>query len=121
MSQLGGRPKEEGGHDNGPHLSLDKETRDILAKLKEKGKQISPFVEKSIKTNYLQLDPGPACNTVKQVIDEVEGALDDARAKGEFDRVQVLAQLRSDLAPYASMCEFKPDKPDKGSANEKLQ
>jgi hypothetical protein len=72
---------------------------------------MSKLVEKCLKTMGEQLDPGRACETVAKIVFIVEDDMDRARAEGDFDCLQALTGLRSDLDPYAGACELtKPEK-----------
>jgi hypothetical protein len=58
-----------------------------------------------------QFDPGRACDTVAKVLTIVEEDMDRARAERDFECLQALTEMRSDMEPYAGACEFtKPEK-----------
>jgi hypothetical protein len=67
---------------------------------------MSELVEKCVKNMAEQFDPGTACDTVAKILPTVEDDMDRARAESDFDLLQALAGLRSDLEPYARACEF---------------
>jgi len=54
---LGGRPKEEGGHKD-YHLTFNKTTSEALEKVRKGDTKISAFIEKSLKPDIDNLDPG---------------------------------------------------------------
>jgi hypothetical protein len=56
---LGGRPKEEGGH-KAWKLSLNKMTTEGLKKIREGGGNASKWIEKQLKPEIENLDPGEA-------------------------------------------------------------
>jgi len=98
---LGGRPKEEGGH-TPLKITVNEFTRQALEKVDNK----SQFLEKAVKPLLEQLDPGPACNFIQQVDEQINGEINQALKNNDYDKIQTFANIAESLKDYRKLCEL---------------
>jgi len=103
---FGGRPQEEGGH--APvKLSLNEGIRKCLQKVEGRDEVVSQFVEKFLDSPCKQLDPGPSCADVSDVIRLLDGKLASAYQRRDYGRMQVLSAMREQIEPFVAVCGLK--------------
>jgi len=99
---LGGRPKEEEGH-NRINLSVNAETYKVLMKIHDEGGNRSKFVENVVRPHIRQLDPGESCKVLvefdQRLRDEIVSALSDY----DFEKAATLATIGDVLTPFMSL------------------
>jgi len=88
---LGGRPREEGGH--APvKLSLNEGIQKCLQKVEGRDEVVSQSVEKVLKGPCKQLDPGPSCADVSDVMLLLDEKIASAHQRREYGRTAGTAE-----------------------------
>lgn len=98
---LGGRPKEEEGH-TPLKISVNKFVSEALEKVDNK----SQFIEKAVKPLLEQLDPGPACDFIRQIDQQLRTGITRAVEAKDYAKVQALSNIAYALNNYRSLCEL---------------
>jgi len=97
----GGRPKEEEGH-TPLKISVNKFISEALEKVDNK----SQFIEKAVKPLLEQLDPGPACDFIRQIDQQFRTGITRAVEAKDYAKVQALSSIAYALNDYRSLCEL---------------
>jgi hypothetical protein len=102
---LGGRPKEEEGH-NRINLSLNAETYNVLMKIHNERGNRSKFVENVVRPHIRQLDPGESCKILGEFDQRLRNEIVTALSKQNFEKAATLATIGDVLTPFMSLCRI---------------
>lgn len=101
---LGGRPKEEGGHE-GINVSLNAETHRGLKKIQERGEARSKFIENALGPLIRQLDPGESCKALRRIDCLLKCEIASAVSKQDFEKTSALSAIGNVLEPFRTLCQ----------------
>jgi hypothetical protein len=104
---LGGRPKEENGHER-IDLTLNKKTREKLDKIKKKKGNVSKFIEKELKPTLDKLDPGELSIHIYRIQVYLANEISDALQQGKLEDLKVLAGIANAIDDYRALAGILP-------------
>lgn len=108
---LGGRPKEEGGHRD-RKLSFDKFTNEALDKIKRGGGNISQYIEKALKPELENLDPGEVSREIWRYETYINQRISQALIEDKPKKAKALASILVALKDYRNLSGIPPLDPD---------
>lgn len=109
---LGGRPKEEGGHERKRNISFNKFTNEALDKIKKKGGNISKYIEKSLKAELENLDPGDVSPEIWRYETYLNQRISEALIEDKPGKAKALTSILVALKDFRSLCGISPLKPE---------
>jgi len=96
---LGGRPKDGPGH-RPFNMSLRKDVYDMLEKVPNK----SDFVERTIRPVLEQLDPGPACEFLREIDEKAKDTVLEAHNNKDYAKAMTVEAIMCSLEDYRALC-----------------
>jgi hypothetical protein len=118
MSEKTGRPKEQGGHKR-RNLSFDKLTNEALNKIKGKGGKISQFIEKALRPELENLDPGEASVEIWRYEAYLNRKISEALIQDKPGKAKALTSILVALKDFRSLCGIPPLDPNLLSTEER--
>lgn len=109
-----------GGH-RSVNMSLDKESRDALAKLRKKGHNVSDVVDEFVHIIARQIDPGPSAPVLHRIDALLKQEVDRAGREGDYEKVVAVSMIGTKLKPYFDLAEVHKRKPGTLSSPKTLQ
>jgi len=107
MSKKTGRKKEKGGHKR-INISLDKQIREKLEKLKSQGGNVSQFIEDEIKPTLEKLDPAEQSIHIYRIQIYLSNQIIEALKTNDFETVKVIGSIASAFDNYRKLANIPP-------------
>ncbi|PIV20789.1 MAG: hypothetical protein COS40_10740 [Deltaproteobacteria bacterium CG03_land_8_20_14_0_80_45_14] len=104
---LGGRPKEEGGHQP-IKLSLNKFTRNALKKVKDGEGNLSKFVEEELRPTLEKLDPNEASIHVWRIEQYLSQQIIEETQKGNVETAKAIGSIAVAMENFRKLSGIPP-------------
>jgi len=104
---LGGRPKEEGGHQP-IKLSLNKFTRSALKKVKDGEGNLSKFVEEELRPTLEKLDPNEASIHVWRIEQYLSQQIIEETQKGNVETAKAIGSIAVAIENFRKLSGIPP-------------